>query len=173
MHRAFLALAVLLAGCATPEPDQEISSITVRRHQRTTQVIQKPQETHFLRLVGEPNTPPQPVARPVAPAAPAPGPAPQPAARLQIVVPQPQPTVDFIQVGPPVVLDSPTPPAPVYQPPPPSTSPMVNIPRPSYTPTLETAEGLSYQNGGVNGTTNPPVTPSPALPTAEGFQYHP
>ena len=205
MKHAFLALALLTAGCASNSlEDVEVVSSHPRRQmqvqtqtQTQTQVVaqKRAQEAHSLRLVGEPTQVPQP----------------QPA-RVQITMQPPRTStrqmaqealsrvqqleqqqqmpvrteVYMLQVGPPVVLDAkpalapaPVLPAPaVYptaaparvtvtpaQPPSPAASP---------SPELETADGLGYQNGGVNGTTAPPqASPSPYLPTAEGLQYRP
>ena len=153
-----LALTLLVAGCASaPEPEV----VTVQHHQRQTQVVaeKRTQAPPTLRIVGE-TTRTQ-----------APPPQPRPVARQNQASPPPA-QLYFLQVGPPLVLNTqPTPvPPPVYQAPP------QPVPAPSLTPpapVVETAPSFTYQDGGVNGTTAPLSTPSPSLPTAEGFQYQP
>ncbi|ODT65107.1 hypothetical protein ABS71_12450 [bacterium SCN 62-11] len=177
----------MAAGCSSSQPDMDV--VTSHQRQERTQVVEnrRVEVTPSLELVGEPRplpTPAQPrvlVTPPIV--QPSPVQPPQPASRpMAQAAPQQQepPKLEF-QVGPPVVINTvPTPiatPSPVYQPPPPSPAPTPAYVAPSvpqYQGVLETADGMSYQNGGVNGTTAPLLpTPTPALPTAEGFEYRP
>lgn len=190
MRNAWIALTLLAAGCSSSQPDMDV--VTSQQHQQRTQVVEnrRVEVAPSMELVGEPRplpTPAQPrvlVAPPVAQPSPQATQPPQPTTRqmaqealdrVDKLEQRQAPTSFEFQVGPPVVINTlPTPaatPSPVYQPPPPSPAPTPVYVAPPVV--LETAPGLSYQNGGVNGTTAPLTTATPALPTAEGFEYRP
>lgn len=179
MKKAFLTLAVLAAGCATPDPDLDV--VTTHHRQQTQ-----------TRVVAEKRVEAAPPVRLVEKTTVAPAQAAPPARPVVRAVARPAPKTEFFQVGPAIVINTlPTPAAtptaspaqaPVQvqvQPPaqalPPMTyvQPTLPAPVPVATPEsgLETAPGFRYQNGGVNGTTAPLTRPTPALPTAEGFEY--
>ena len=172
MKRALFALVLLAAGCADDNMiDPVVSSYHRPQIQTHTQVVtqKRTQEVPSVPLVSE--TQVRVSVQPAVPAPRQPTPAMPPPAR---------PEVYLLQVGPPVVINTVPSPAPivapvqpVYQAPVPSepVQPARPAPAPSY---LETAPGLTYQNGGVRGSTLPPQpAPSPFLPTAEGLQYRP
>lgn len=188
MRNALLALTLLAAGCASaPEPEV----VTTHQSQQQTQVVQKHVEVSpSLELVGEPTpVPPRPqAAQATTPTPPTTQSTPstrqmarEALNRIDEIEATQQNKVDFLQVGPPVVITTvPTPegtPSPIDQPPAPQPTPTpayVAPAVPTPEPFLDTAPGLTYQNGGPNGTTGPLTTPSPpTLPTAEGFEYRP
>lgn len=172
MRKAFLTLALLAAGCAG-DASQDLDVVTTHQRQTQTRVVAEKhvEVSPSLHLVGEE----QPVARP---AQPQPAPPSQTAAEpAPQVAEQKPPQLDFLQVGPPIVINTVPTPTPAVMPEPlPSVSfvrPVAPVAPATPESELPTATGFQYRNGGVNGTTAPLATSTPVLPTAEGFEYRP